>query len=218
MYTFLSPLPFISMSLFSSALDAPSPTHASTVSRTTASAAAGGPSSGLAALLGTPKLLGSSSASALASTQSVKLTPGEIAELREIFNLVDKDGGGSISKQELADLMGTLGIRATPEEIDLMVREVDSDGSGDISFNEFLYVMQRRVNVPYSADEVKAAFRVFENGAPSGYIRVTDLVKALSTYSTEKLSEDKLAEMVAQLEPDGSGMVSYVDFVNMMMT
>ena len=47
-----------------------------------------------------------------------KLTPEELAEFREIFNLVDKDGGGTISKEELGELMETLGIDATPEEID----------------------------------------------------------------------------------------------------
>lgn len=54
-----------------------------------------------------------------------RLTPEEIAEFREIFNLVDKDGGGSITKVELADLMDTLGIDATPEEIDFMISEID---------------------------------------------------------------------------------------------
>jgi hypothetical protein len=43
---------------------------------------------------------------------SSKLTPEEEKEFREIFNLVDKDKGGSISKKELSSLMTTLGINA----------------------------------------------------------------------------------------------------------
>jgi len=54
-----------------------------------------------------------------------KLSAEEISEFREIFNLVDKDGGGSITKVELADLMDTLGIDASPEEIDAMIFEID---------------------------------------------------------------------------------------------
>jgi calmodulin len=54
-----------------------------------------------------------------------KLSEEEIAEFREIFNLVDKDGGGSISKVELAELMDTLGIDAEPEEIEHMIAEID---------------------------------------------------------------------------------------------
>ena len=38
---------------------------------------------------------------------------------------MDKDGGGPITKIELADLMDTLGIDASPEEIDAMISEID---------------------------------------------------------------------------------------------
>lgn len=34
----------------------------------------------------------------------------ELSEFREIFDLVDRDGGGTISKQELASLLETLGV------------------------------------------------------------------------------------------------------------
>jgi calmodulin len=60
------------------------------------------------------------------------LSPEEIAEFREIFNLVDRDGGGSITKLELGELMDTLGIDASPEEIDAMIAEIDQDGDGKL--------------------------------------------------------------------------------------
>ena len=62
------------------------------------------------------------------------LSKEELAEFREIFNLVDRDGGGSITKEELGELMDTLGIDATPEEIDLMINEIDQDSYGEIDF------------------------------------------------------------------------------------
>jgi calmodulin len=150
------------------------------------------------------------------------LTPAETAELKEIFGLVDKDGGGTISKSELAELMLTLGIRASGEELDIMMKEVDIDGSGEIDFAEFVQVMQRRVSVPYTSADLKAAFKVFENGCPSGYVKVQDLITALLTYGAgisedEKLTEDRVAELVSQMEPDSSGLVNYVDFVSMML-
>jgi calmodulin len=54
-----------------------------------------------------------------------RLSVEEIAEFREIFNLVDKDGGGCITKVELGELMDTLGIDADPEEIEHMIAEID---------------------------------------------------------------------------------------------
>jgi len=38
-----------------------------------------------------------------------KLSAEEISEFREIFNLVDKDGGGEITKADLGELLDTLG-------------------------------------------------------------------------------------------------------------
>ena len=46
-----------------------------------------------------------------------------------------KDGGGTITKEELGELMDTLGIDATPEEIDLMINEIDQDNNGEIDFS-----------------------------------------------------------------------------------
>ena len=147
-----------------------------------------------------------------------QLSPEEINEFREIFNLVDKDGGGSISKEELSELMDTLGIEATSEEIDHMVGEIDVDGDGDIDFEEFVAVMSRKVNATYTADQVKASFKVFEGTAPSGYVKAETLIQALSTYGQDKLSEEQAKDLVGQLEVDSNGMVNYVDYVSMMMS
>ena len=73
------------------------------------------------------------------------LSEDEVAEFREIFNLVDRDGGGSITASELGELMDTLGIDASPEEIEAMIKEIDQDGDGDIDFEEFVAVMSRKV-------------------------------------------------------------------------
>jgi len=141
----------------------------------------------------------------------------ELAEFQEIFNLVDKDGGGSITKEELGELMDTLGIDATPEEIDLMINEIDQDSNGEIDFEEFVAVMSRKVNASYTSEQVRNAFKVFEGQAPTGHIKVHDLLHALTTYGSTKLSMEQAQELVSQLEPDANGMVNYTDYVNMMM-
>lgn len=95
-----------------------------------------------------------------------KLTEEEISEFREIFNLVDRNGSGSINKVELGELMDTLGmisyilcskfcyiykymsiyyigIDASPEEIDAMVAEIDQGlfrNNHIILFSIFIYI------------------------------------------------------------------------------
>ena len=146
------------------------------------------------------------------------LSNEELAEFREIFNLVDRDGGGTITKEELGELMDTLGIDATPEEIDLMIHEIDQDNNGEIDFEEFVAVMSRKVSATYTADQVKNAFKVFEGDAPAGHIKVDVLIRALTNDGSDKLTDEQAHDLVSQLEPDRSGLINYSEYVNMMMS
>jgi calmodulin len=146
------------------------------------------------------------------------LSEEEIAEFREIFNLVDRDGGGSITAVELGELMDTLGIDASPEDIEHMIKEIDQDGNGDIDFEEFVAVMSRKVNATYTSDQVKRAFKVFEHNTPPGYVRAETLIKSLTTYCTEKMNIEQAHDLVGQLEIDNNGLINYAEYVNMMMS
>eukprot|EP00741_Cyanophora_paradoxa_P005884 tig00000113_g5702.t1 len=144
------------------------------------------------------------------------LSEQEIAEFREIFNLVDVDHGGSISKEELGQLMHTLGLRPSQEELDAMVAEIDQDGNGEIDFDEFVYVMSRKAQPAYTPEQVKAAFKVFEKGTPPGFVRTGDVEKALTTYGQDKLSKEEAQELLAQVDPDNTGLINYLEYVNIM--
>lgn len=146
------------------------------------------------------------------------LSKEELSEFREIFNLVDKDGGGSISKDELGELMDTLGINATQEEIDLMINEIDQDSNGEIDFEEFVAVMSRKVDAAYTPDQVRGAFKVFEGNAPPGFVHVKDLEKALCEHGTEKLSLEYARELIQQLGATTStGLINYDEYVGMLL-
>jgi calmodulin len=62
-------------------------------------------------------------------------------ELRDAFAVFDTDGSGSIDRKELKRLMKKLGQALTEAEIDAMMDEVDSNGDGEISYEEFKAMM-----------------------------------------------------------------------------
>ncbi|KAJ2787017.1 hypothetical protein GGI15_001064 [Coemansia interrupta] len=62
-------------------------------------------------------------------------------ELREAFKVFDKDGNGFISREELRNVMTTLGEKLTQEEVTEMIREADVDGDGQINYEEFVKMM-----------------------------------------------------------------------------
>lgn len=53
----------------------------------------------------------------------------KISEFREAFRLFDKDGDGSITKEELGSVMRSLGQFARVEELREMLLEIDVDGN-----------------------------------------------------------------------------------------
>ena len=146
------------------------------------------------------------------------LSADELAEFREIFKLVDRDGSGTITKEELGELMDTLGIDASAEEVDMMISEIDTDSNGSIDFDEFVAVMSRRVDATYSSSQVKDAFKLFSAGQQPGFITVDALIKSLTTYGADKMTKEQAEELVKQLEPDENGRINYEEYVNMMMS
>ncbi|XP_074284776.1 polcalcin Che a 3-like [Silene latifolia] len=63
-------------------------------------------------------------------------TPQDIADRERIFKRFDMNGDGKISSTELGDALKTLGS-VTSEEVTRMMAEIDTDGDGFISIEEF---------------------------------------------------------------------------------
>ncbi|KAL3120797.1 hypothetical protein niasHT_008089 [Heterodera trifolii] len=66
-------------------------------------------------------------------------------ELREAFQVFDKDNDGFISPVELRFVMQNLGEELTESEVHEMIREADLDGDGKVNFNEFVFMMRQKV-------------------------------------------------------------------------
>jgi Ca2+-binding EF-hand superfamily protein len=66
--------------------------------------------------------------------------------LMQVFKLVDKDGSGTISKEELFEFFNLDSDPESQKYIQTMVDEADINGDGEISFQEFLHVMKQLHN------------------------------------------------------------------------
>ncbi|XP_056638487.1 troponin C, isoallergen Bla g 6.0101-like [Diorhabda carinulata] len=62
-------------------------------------------------------------------------------ELKEAFRLYDKEGNGYITTSTLKEILKELDDKITNEELDMMIEEIDADGSGTVDFDEFMEVM-----------------------------------------------------------------------------
>nr|AFD50641.1 CaYin1 NES [synthetic construct] len=142
------------------------------------------------------------------------LTEEQIAEFKEAFSLLDKDGDGTITTKELGTALRSLGQNPTEAELQDMINEVDADGNGTIYFPEFLTMMARKMKDTDSEEEIREAFRVFDKDG-NGYISAAEL-RHVMTNLGEKLTDEEVDEMIREADIDGDGQVNYEEFVQMM--
>eukprot|EP00662_Eupelagonemidae_sp_cell21_P042990 gene42990-30159_t len=68
-----------------------------------------------------------------------KMVQEQVADIREAFNLFDKNGDGTITKKELRSALRELGEQPTKKELQDFIKDVDKDGNGKIEYSEFFH-------------------------------------------------------------------------------
>jgi calcium-dependent protein kinase len=86
----------------------------------------------------------------------------EAQELENAFNSLDKDGSGTLTKEELIDGYKTIyGINYNEQEIDALINMADENDDGVISYSEWLMTAMNR-NKILTNDKLEAAFSGFD--------------------------------------------------------
>ncbi|XP_055641367.1 troponin C isoform X2 [Toxorhynchites rutilus septentrionalis] len=62
-------------------------------------------------------------------------------ELKEAFRLYDREGNGYITTSTLKEILAALDDKLSNEDLDGIINEIDTDGSGTVDFDEFMEMM-----------------------------------------------------------------------------
>ena len=87
-------------------------------------------------------------AETLTSLESLGMTPEQIQEAHELFDMYDRDCSGSMDNEELMDALRLLGESPTEKDVSELIAEVDVNENGDLTLNEFLTVYKKVVRTP----------------------------------------------------------------------
>ncbi|XP_024951770.2 calmodulin-like protein 8 isoform X1 [Citrus sinensis] len=150
------------------------------------------------------------------------LPEDQIAEFQEAFCMLDGDGDGCITIEELAVAIKSLDQNPTEEELRNMISEVDVNGNGTIEFGEFLNLMARKMKENEAQEELKEAFKVFDKDQ-DGYISPNEWsfmdlqLRHVMMNIGEKVTDEELEQMVREADLDGDGQINYEEFARMML-
>lgn len=152
-----------------------------------------------------------------------KLTPRQISEFRETFSLFDVDGSGTVTAEELATVMRSLGQYPSDADCRAMIANLDEDHSGAIGFEEFLRLMvsqmkdAERKNLHDSQkDEFIQAFKCFDRDG-NGYVDAAELRYMMQNHGTMRLTDDEVNEMMSDADINGDGKLNFEEFIQLMM-
>ena len=93
-----------------------------------------------------------------------------------------------------------------------MIHLVDEDGDGTIDFEEFILLMEMKMNDSDEEQDIIEVFKVFDNDG-NGYITAAEL-RHVMTNLEEKLTDEEIDEMINEADIDGDGQISYNEFVS----
>jgi len=110
--------------------------------------------------------------------------------------------------------MRALGFEPKKEEIQKMIQDVDTDGSGQIEWEEFLKMMTSKLLNRDPMEEIKKAFKLFDDDN-TGKISFKNL-KRVAKELGEKITDEELQEMIDEADRDGDGEVNEDDFIRIM--
>ncbi|KAL5568675.1 hypothetical protein UlMin_025250 [Ulmus minor] len=139
------------------------------------------------------------------------LSEEEIAGLKEMFKMIDTDGSGQITFEELKAGLKRFGANLKESEIYDLMQAADVDNNGAIDYGEFV-AATLHLNKIEREDHLFAAFTYFDKDG-SGYITQDELQQACEEFGLEDV---RLEEMMQEVDQDNDGRIDYNEFVAMM--
>lgn len=142
------------------------------------------------------------------------LSKSEREELARVFKLLDANGDGKLSKEEIKDGYGRLyGKLISDKEVDQMFDAVDTDQSGFIDYTEFV-VASANEKALMTQDRLNLAFKMFDKDG-SGMITPSEIREVLSA-SESKIPNSVIDAVIKQVDQNGDGQISLEEFTTLM--
>lgn len=153
------------------------------------------------------------------------------------FNQYDRDQSGQLTIKEICQILMDLKIQprslSEQEAMAQLIEETDSNGSGTLSVEDLLLLVQRILErlgelnrsellqkaeaLGFSTKQAHDLWHTFEalDSSEDGLIDVAEVAEAVSLMKWQ-ISANKLHRHVAELDADGNGQLDFIEFLHLM--
>lgn len=141
------------------------------------------------------------------------LSKKERDDFLQIFNALDTDHSGSLSKEEfLAGSKQFFGESLPEKEVLELYNQADIDQSGTIEFGEFVTAAMKQDEL-HSIKKLQNAFNAFDTDK-NGSIDKEELMKVFEF--SEDYDLDQIENMIKEVDDNGNGQIEFEEFKQMM--
>jgi len=144
-----------------------------------------------------------------------QLGDSQIKALRDTFMALDGNGDGLLTVNEMKEGLAKSGLKEIPPDLQQIMEEVDSDGSGVIDYTEFLAAtLDRKAYI--QEDVCWSAFRIFDKNG-DGKISKKEIEAVLGAGDVEAaMGAQAVADLLKEVDKDGDGEIDFEEFMGMM--
>lgn len=130
--------------------------------------------------------------------------------LRRMFKAMDKDGSGSLTRDEIRGSVakeGT-GLNILDETAAQLMDALCKDEDGKLDYEEFLLVFREKTEI----GELRKIFSQLDKDG-SGSLTKDEIIKQLNENEELQLSKRRLIEQLQHLKTDADGKISSEEFI-----
>ena len=154
-------------------------------------------------------------------TREVHLSKEMSDEILQLFREIDTDNSNSLTIDELVKALSKMGANPTSEEANRLFQELDRNGDGKISYNEFRIAMEEKIkkdilHLEGLLSDLRDEFKkvaVYNRGV----LTPPQLHQALTNLKID-LRQDELNALVQVIDKDRSGTIDIDEFLGFIMT
>ena len=153
----------------------------------------------------------------------VQLTEKQLQKVKQEFLLLDRDGDGTISVDELGNALRSMRgkLKASEADIKRTLKEIDRDGDGTIDLKEYMSSRKNKTNQDLvhraliQRLKIRKEFERFDEDK-SGYITKEELMQVIQARAAITVTEEQINRMMQDSDDNNDGKIDYEEFVLIM--